>query len=1647
MASANVHRSLIPQQRKLEKEESEIDFEIWRESMIFHISLDGKCARFTSSGDLKTWNNTANRGFTDDGTDYVGDTKMTAAAKASALNIILKSVAYNAPVVSWNFVTQQATSLDEIWNRLRQRFGIKKSGARITELVDIQMEPGESREALWERIYSFVEDTFLVTGGAVKHEEVVTTVNETFTPALLNMMVVIWLHKIHRELPAAVRHEFATNLRTSTIYTYRVEISDAVPVLLTAITEKEANISRAGGYGGRFNSRPNRYSNQSSSRFNNQPYNSSQIPRRFNNQPNNYSNQGSRKRCCLCKEAGRSPEGHYLSTCPFLPTDDKRFFAKTRESTTHDDDEQLCEEFEDLGFQSGVRRSGVEVRRVDIVPSPVLTGIINSHTAEFTLDCGAESNMIEEEECEKADVEIIPTNQTATMADGRSSLEVVGETHFYATHGHHTFEFSALVVKKLDTPILAGMPFLKMNDVYVRPKSNTIYLGDCCTVNYPHSKPSGSNRRCTASILNVPKRTCILPGETIQLPLPEELQSVDSVALEPRYISSNKIPTDWLNCDILSPENGKVRIRNSSSEPVLLEKHDQFCQVRPAVEVHPSTNTGYKPVAAGKKSDSSNELYSSTIQLDPSSKLSPEVRNKFLMINRAYDSTFSPSIGCYNGKSGRFSHVINMAQSLPPPRKGRVPLYKRTDLETLQLKFDELLSEGVFARPEDVQVPVEYVHPSFLVKKKSGDYRLVTSFGQVGEYAKPQPTLMSNVEDALRQIGQWKHIIKTDLKNAYYQIPLEKDSMRYAGVATPFRGTYVYCRSVMGLPGSESALEEMLSRVLGDLILQRGVVKLADDLYCGSESLEELADIWESMLSKLHKNGLKLSPGKTVICPASTVILGWLWEEGTIRATPHRLNALMECGPPETITAMRSFVGAYNFITRVLPFYADKLDALEKVIAGSKTKTAKIEWTPSLLKAFNDAKDHLKEAKSVTLPRADDQLVIVTDAAVRCAGIGSALYVVRGNRRKLAGYFNAKRHGHQVSWLPCEVEALSIGCSIRHFGPQITQSVHRTKVYTDSKPCVDAYRKLCRGQFSASPRVTTFLSIASRYNVEIAHIPGSQNTLSDFISRHPLECSGCQVCEFVKSTEEAVVREVTVKEILNGEAKVPFTSRASWYQIQQNCPDLVQVHKYLKDGLSPSKKKRNITNVRRYLNTVKLSTVPNDGLLVVLSDEPFKKSRQRIVIPRAIVDGLLTALHIQLKHPTKHQMQKVFSRAFFCLDMDKFINNIVDSCHTCAALKKVPSLFHQQSTSEPPDSIGSLYSTDVLRRYCQCILVLRECISAFTEAVLIPDEKADSLRDGLLCVTSKMRSSMSPPAKVRSDGCTSFQALVNDKILLSHQIHIEIGDVKNANKNPVCEKAIEELHGELVRLQPLGGKVTEATLACAVSNLNSRIRHNNLSAVEMWTQRDMSTGSQLSISDKELIDEKVAERRKSHLASAKYKARGKDTVILPDVKIGDVVFLYSDRSKLKEREKYLVVKIDEDYALVQKFTSQQLRAKRYRVKMSDIITVKSYPTAIPIQNEAQAAEYDEFISIPGTEVPPEVRDESDEGDVFEDSLTEVGVSEEEVDEDSSTEVGVSEDEDKDENFQAEVKEPVQNTAAVHRPRRNDVKLPSRYRQD
>ena len=185
------------------------------------------------------------------------------------------------------------------------------------------------------------------------------------------------------------------------------------------------------------------------------------------------------------------------------------------------------------------------------------------------------------------------------------------------------------------------------------------------------------------------------------------------------------------------------------------------------------------------------------------------------------------------------------------------------------------------------------------------------------------------------------------------------------------------------------------------------------------------------------------------------------------------------------------------------------------------------------------------------------------------------------------------------------------------------------------------------------------------------------------------------------------------------------------------------------------------------------------------------------------------------------------------------------------------------------------------------------------------------------------------PVTVRADPASGFQASFDDLYLKEHNIALDLSRHKNKNKNPVTERAIQELQGELLHHDPTSDPVSQLNLMTTVNHLNSHICFQGLSAHEMWTQREQSTNLQIPLSDKKLISTQDQQRKSNHLPSALNKAPTRRAPPNPSMNIGDIVFLHADLCKNGARDRCLVVSIERKWCYLWKFAGTQLRNAIY----------------------------------------------------------------------------------------------------------------------
>ena len=737
---------------------------------------------------------------------------------------------------------------------------------------------------------------------------------------------------------------------------------------------------------------------------------------------------------------------------------------------------------------------------------------------------------------------------------------------------------------------------------------------------------------------------------------------------------------------------------------------------------------------------------------------------------------------------------------------------------------------------------------------------------------------------------------------------------------------------------------DLLGRIYGDMIEKGQLTRLADSIYPLGNSFDELPLNYAETLRRAELCNLTFKPKKTIICPKTSIIFGWQLSSGEWRPQEHMVSSLTRAEKPKTFKQLRSFLGAYKQINACVDKYAIFLSPFEKIL-GSRSSAERITWTEELEEAFTKLKQAAADPEGIFVPLRTDKLVTASDYSKAHSAIGGALTIVRKVDDKevklLGGHYSAILDKDQSRWLTCECEALAVKKVINHFEPEIRDSDQETLHLCDNMPTVLAWKKLLTGKFSTNARITTFLLAMAAHPVRLEHRPGSSLDLADHASRNPAQCKDgcCAVCTFLKEDLDIGNNLEGVRSIEEGiPSLAPFLQIGTWLDIQKNDSTHTRLVNLIKSGQSPERKRTGgEETILKHLHTMYMKgdvKITSSGLVVVRARQGFMDGFV-ISVPTRIFPGLVFAFHHKASHPKKSQMFKLLSRYYFCTGMQNVIEKVTESCLQCMSTQKLPKPLLAQSTTIP-SGVGTKFSSDVLERQTQKILITKDELTHFAAAVILEDQTSESLRQGLIQTISPIISGAR--AVVRVDPAPGFQTIAlnqsDDVVLTGLKLKVELGDSLNMNKNPIAEAGIGELKTELLALAQQDAMIDQATLSLAVRNLNMRIRAGGLSACERLMSRDMLTGKNLAINDETLKDDLDERRKKQHQAAKSNSARPEPHKI----SIGDLVMMKDLKNLDKPRDLYIVARVDGCDIWIRR-SEKKWRKRLYRVKPEQLIVV------------------------------------------------------------------------------------------------------------
>lgn len=195
----------------------------------------------------------------------------------------------------------------------------------------------------------------------------------------------------------------------------------------------------------------------------------------------------------------------------------------------------------------------------------------------------------------------------------------------------------------------------------------------------------------------------------------------------------------------------------------------------------------------------------------------------------------------------------------------------------------------------------------------------------LGDYAQP-PT----IDEVFRRIGNRKYFSTLDITQAFWQIPLERDSRKYTGFIFE-NHTYVFKRMPFGLKTAGASFTRAMNKALNDDALDYMIVYL-DDILIASNSYEEHLQHIEHVLKRLESVGFTINKDKCEFMKKEIKFLGHTFDEVNASINDETRLSVKNFLRPKNKKGIQSFLGLVNWDRKFIKNLARLTKPLEELL-------------------------------------------------------------------------------------------------------------------------------------------------------------------------------------------------------------------------------------------------------------------------------------------------------------------------------------------------------------------------------------------------------------------------------------------------------------------------------------------------------------------------------------------------------------------------------------------------------------------------------------------------------------------------------------------------------------------------------------------
>lgn len=449
------------------------------------------------------------------------------------------------------------------------------------------------------------------------------------------------------------------------------------------------------------------------------------------------------------------------------------------------------------------------------------------------------------------------------------------------------------------------------------------------------------------------------------------------------------------------------------------------------------------------------------------------------LIDRSFVKTDSEKIGC----TRLVEHKIKLRDNTEPIKQRHYPL-SPTMQKFVNEELEEMLHNDII---EPSNSP--WSSPVVMVKKKNSDkYRFCVDYRALNKVSEPDAYPIPFVSATLDKLRDARYLTTLDIKSAYWQIPMAKDSRPLTAFVVPSRGLFQFKRMPFGLHSAPATWQRLIDRVIG-VDLENYVFVYLDDVIVCTPSFEKHYEVLEKVLSRLSTAGLSLSREKCNFCKPELRYLGYVVNACGLNVDPEKVEAIVNIPTPRNVREVRRVVGLASWYRRFVPQFSTVVAPLTSLLK----KNTIFKWTENCEEALQKIKRHLISAPVLSCPDFDLPFTIQTDASDY--GLGAVLTQVHPDgSEKVICYLSRSLHKNERKFSTTEKECLAVLFAIEKLRPYIEGT--RFTVITDHYSL-----KWLHSIKDPVGRIARWAVRLQQYDFDIIHRKGKDNIVPDVLSR------------------------------------------------------------------------------------------------------------------------------------------------------------------------------------------------------------------------------------------------------------------------------------------------------------------------------------------------------------------------------------------------------------------------------------------------------------------------------------------------------------------------------------------------------------------